>query len=128
MDSETPNAKYPSHSAVRTLSLRRISGDDGADPTDFGFAWFAVDDDCLDEEAPESADTGIRVKCSKGILICNSIKVNLELELLSPLKQYLCTAFAANLLLAELTPHAPTEEAESGLHAEEAYLKRIISW
>ena len=110
------------------MSLRRISGEDGADPTDFGFAWFAVDDDCLDEEAPESADTGIRVKCSRGILICIDIKMNLGLQLVTPLRHYLCTAFAANLLLAELTPHAPTEEAESGLHAEEAYLKRIISW
>ena len=40
---------------------------------------------------------------------------------------YLCTALAANLLLAKLTPHAPTEEAESSLHAQEAYLKRIIT-
>ena len=58
---------------VSPLFLRRISGDDGADPTEFWFAWFAVDDDdddCLDEDVPESAETGIRVKCSNGILIC----------------------------------------------------------
>ena len=54
------------------MFLRRISGDDGADPTEFWFAWLAVDDDddCLDEDVPESAETGIRVKCSNGILIC----------------------------------------------------------
>ena len=57
------------------MFLRRISGDDGADPTvvtEFWFAWFAVDEDCLDEDVPESAETGIRVKCSNGILICES--------------------------------------------------------
>ena len=60
---------------VSPLFLRRISGDDGADPTEFWFAWFAAavdDDDCLDEDVPESAETGIRVKCSNGILICES--------------------------------------------------------
>ena len=60
------------------MFLRRISGDDGADPTEFGLAWLAdvdVDDAaCLDEDVPESAETGIRVKCSNGILICDCLR------------------------------------------------------
>ena len=61
---------------VSPLFLRRISGDDGADPTEFGLAWLVDVDDaaCLDEDVPESAETGIRVKCSNGILICDCLR------------------------------------------------------